>query len=71
MSMVDPEDAARELDKAADALEAASDYLAKMNAMNAALHLAKEVRPSPLAARISTALDEARRSAERFRRYEV
>jgi hypothetical protein len=69
--MIEPEDAARELDKAADALGDAHDYLLKMSYMNAALHLAKEVRPTPLAARVATALDEARRSAERFRRVEV
>jgi hypothetical protein len=60
-------DAARELDKAADALEAAARHFRATNEANAALHLAETVRPSPLTSRVETAADEARRSAERFR----
>lgn len=65
--MVDAEDAARELDKAADALAAASLFFERQGAMNAQLHLAETVRPTPLGVRVATAATEARRSAERFR----
>lgn len=71
MTQIDPEDAARELDKAADVLYECvryfEHYFEHYAAMNAALHLAPEVRPAPLAVRVAIALDEARRSAERFR----
>lgn len=65
--MIDPTDAARELDKAADALAAACRYLELQNEMNAALHLADTVRPSPLTSRVESAAAEARQAAERFR----
>ncbi len=64
---VNAEEAARELDKAADALEAALRHLRAANEANAALHLATTVRPSPLTVAVETALEGARRAAERFR----
>lgn len=64
---INPEDAARELDKAADALEAAGRHFRAVNEGNAALHLAETVRPSPLTVRVDTAAEEARRAAARFR----
>jgi hypothetical protein len=65
--MIDPEDAARELDKAADVLDQVDRHLSAVAEGNAALHLAETVRPSPLAIRVETARDEARNSARRFR----
>lgn len=66
--MIDAEDAARELDKAGDVLEQVHRYLYAMNDMNAGLHLAPTVRPSPLTVRVECALEEARGAAERFRK---
>jgi len=61
------EDAARELDKAADALEAASRHFNALAKSNAALHLAQDVRPTPLAVLVEGAAYEARRAAFRVR----
>jgi hypothetical protein len=64
---VNAEDAARELDKAYDVLFDAYTYLITTDQANAARHLAKETRPSPLTIRVRTATEEARRAADRFR----
>lgn len=64
---INGEDAARELDKAADVLEQVERYLLRMAEMNAALHLADKVLPSPLTVRVQVAIANAHQSAQRFR----
>jgi len=58
-------DALRELQKAADALAAADRHFQAEAEANAALHLA-EPRPNPLAAKVATQADAARRFLARF-----
>lgn len=56
----------RELEKARDVLEVVDRYLSHQAAMNAALHLAEQVRPNPLAARVATALAELDQAVARL-----
>ncbi|MGH9200625.1 MAG: hypothetical protein ACRD2A_05255 [Vicinamibacterales bacterium] len=64
---VNAEDAARELDKCVTTLERVEDYLLRMNEMNAQLHLAEKVLPSPLTVLVQTTERGATQAARRFR----
>lgn len=61
------DDAARELDKAADALDAAAKHLRARNQSDAALHMAERVRPSPLTVAVENAAEQARKAAGSLR----
>lgn len=59
--MRDPQDLARELEKVLDTLGAVREHLVHKDQMNAALHMSRTVRLTPLAAAVSTSyqnLDE-------------
>lgn len=51
--MRDPEDLARELEKVWDVARRANTYFHFHGNMNAALHMAADVRPAPLATAVS------------------
>lgn len=61
------DDAARELDKAADALDAAAKHLRARNRADAALHMAETVRPSPLTVAVENAAEQARKAPDGLR----
>ena len=56
----------RELEKARDALRAARRHFDSQADADAALHLAEQVRPNPLAARVALAVEQAESALGRY-----